>query len=66
VVDIDIDNGFLDEPLVALERGGSLLRLRSSLNSALGLKSDFVGAIAMIHSSEKVYEEEDVAAKRHL
>jgi hypothetical protein len=55
------EEGFSDEPCAALERGSPLLRLRPSLNSALGLKSGLVGAVAAGPSPEKVYEEDEVA-----
>jgi hypothetical protein len=44
--------GFSEE--VGLERVSPRLRLRPSLNSALGLKSGLVGAVAAEPSPEKV------------
>ena len=45
--------GFEPEEEVGLERGSPRLRLRPSLNSALGLKSGLVGAVAAQPSPEK-------------
>ena len=39
------------------------MHLHLSLNSALGLKSGLVGAVAAEPSPENVYEEEEVAGK---
>jgi hypothetical protein len=39
------------------------LRPRPSLNSVLGLKSGFLGAVAVESLPDKVYEDEEVAGK---